>query len=98
MSSDADAPIAWFRNTAPYINLHRGSTFVLLMPGDLLSSGALPRLLHDVALLSSLGVRLVLVHGSRPQIEARLDSAGLDSRIHRGRASPMRRRCRSCSR
>jgi amino-acid N-acetyltransferase len=85
MTANTHAPIAWFRNTAPYINLHRGSTFVLMIPGEAQSSGALPRLLHDVALLSSLGVRLVLVFGSRPQIEARLREAGEKSQIHQGR-------------
>ena len=83
--TDSKHPIAWFRNTAPYINLHRGATFVLLVPGEAWSAGALPGLLHDVALLNSLGVRLVLVHGSRPQIEARLAEAGIESRFHNGR-------------
>ena len=38
-----------------------------------------------MALLSSLGVRLVLVHGSRVQVEQRLARAGLDSQLHNGR-------------
>lgn len=85
MNSSDDAPIGWFRNTAPYINLHRGATFVIAIPGDVQASGALPGLLHDVALLRSLGVRLVLVHGSRPQIEQRLEEAGVASSFHHGR-------------
>ncbi|MEM9313056.1 MAG: amino-acid N-acetyltransferase [Pseudomonadota bacterium] len=78
-------PVTWFRNTAPYIKAHRGSTFVLLVPGEAWTGDALTGLLHDVALLSSLGVRLVLVHGSRPQIEGRLREAGIESRFQRGR-------------
>lgn len=35
-----------------------------------------PSLVHDLSLLQSLGIRLVLVHGARPQIEARLREAG----------------------
>lgn len=79
------APIAWFRNTAPYINLHRGATFVVMIPGEVQEHGSLPGLLQDMALLSSLGVRLVLVHGSRPQIEQRLSAAGLSSTVHKGK-------------
>lgn len=39
-------------------------------------------IVHDIALLNSLGVRLVLIHGSRAQIETRLHRAGLDSHFH----------------
>ncbi len=35
-------------------------------------------LVHDIALLNSLGVRLVLVHGARPQIEQRLNERGIE--------------------
>ncbi|EAQ97534.1 amino-acid N-acetyltransferase [Congregibacter litoralis] len=82
--SSPSSPISWFRNTAPYINRHRGSTFVIVIPGAVQESGALPRILHDLALLSSLGVRLVLVFGSRPQIDRRLKERGIETRLHRG--------------
>jgi len=84
MTPSAKNPIAWFRATAPYIKTHRGSTFVLLIPGEAWAAGALPGLLHDIALLNSLGVRLVLVHGSRPQIAERLAAAGIDSQFTAG--------------
>ncbi len=71
--------IRWFRNTAPYINAHRGKTFVLMFGGEAALHENFPHLIHDIALLNSLGVRLVLVHGSRPQIDARLAQAGLSS-------------------
>jgi amino-acid N-acetyltransferase len=82
MNEQYKTPIAWFRNTAPYINRHRGATFVLMLPGEAQDAGALAGVLHDIALLSSLGVRLVLVFGSRPQIERRLDQSGIESRLH----------------
>ncbi len=85
MSEHPKAPIRWFRNTAPYMNQHRGATFVVLVPGDVQEEGALGDLLHDMALLRSLGVRLVLVHGSRPQVERRLSEAGRESLFHKGR-------------
>lgn len=84
MMDSQTAPISWFRNTAPYINRHRGSTFIVLIPGAVQGAGVLPRLLQDVALLSSLGVRLVLVFGSRPQIDRRLKEHGITSTMHKG--------------
>ncbi|MEM9396899.1 MAG: amino-acid N-acetyltransferase, partial [Pseudomonadota bacterium] len=82
--ASSDEPISWFRNTAPYINAHRGSTFVVLLPGELQASGALPRVLQDLALLASLGVKLVVVFGSRPQIDVHLKNQGLESRYENG--------------
>lgn len=76
--------INWFRNAAPYINAHRGKTFVLALTGDVFQSTAIESLAHDIALLNSLGTKVVLVHGARPQIEARLADAGLPSQIEKG--------------
>ena len=64
--------VAAFRNSSPYINAHRGRTFVVVFGGEAVADEAFAGLIHDVALLNSLGIRLVLVHGARPQIEARL--------------------------
>src|SRR6056297_3482383 len=55
-----------------------------MIGGEVANEGALAGLIHDIALLSSLGVQLVLVHGSRPQIEARLERAGIHSDFHKG--------------
>ena len=63
-----------FRLSAPYIHAHRGKTFVLVFGGEAVADTRFPGLVHDIALLHSLGIRLVLVHGARPQIEARLKS------------------------
>ncbi|ARB44507.1 amino-acid N-acetyltransferase [Alloalcanivorax xenomutans] len=71
--------VNWFRNSSPYINAHRGRTFVVMMTGEVLDSPLLPSLVHDLALLNTLGVRLVLVHGARPQISRRLHAAGLET-------------------
>ncbi|GAB5452134.1 MAG: amino-acid N-acetyltransferase [Halioglobus sp.] len=74
--------IRWFRNTAPYINAHRGKTFVLMLGGSAAQHQNFANVIHDIALLNSLGVRLVLIHGSRPQIEQRLAAAGIESAVH----------------
>jgi len=73
-----------FRHSSPYINAHRGRTVVLTLGGDAIASDNLINIIHDIALLSSLGIRLVLVFGARPQIQARLDQAGLTSEFHKG--------------
>jgi amino-acid N-acetyltransferase len=76
--------VRWFRGASPYINAHRGRTFVLQFGGEAVADPGFPGLVHDLALLSSLGVRLVLVHGIRPQIEARLQERQIEARFHRG--------------
>ena len=73
--------VDWFRASAPYIHTHRGSTFVILFGGEAVDHPSFAHLIHDIALLSSLGVRLVLVHGARPQIEKQLQTLGLDSKF-----------------
>ncbi len=74
-----------FRRATPYLNAHRGKIVVLCFDGDALESAHLPALIHDIAVLHSLGLKLVLVHGARPQIEARLRQAGLEPRYVDGR-------------
>lgn len=74
--------INWFRHSSPYINAHRGKTFVLMLGGEALAHQNLPNIIHDIALLNSLGVRLILVQGARPQIEQRVAQQGLNSQFH----------------
>ena len=61
-----------FRNSSGYINAFRGRTFVVAFGGEMLTDEQFVPLVHDIALLNSLGIKLVLVHGTRPQIESRL--------------------------
>jgi len=72
----------WFRNIAPYINAHRGKTFVLMLDGEAAEHPNFATIVHDIALLNSLGVRLLLVYGARTQIAARLAAAGHSSDYH----------------
>ncbi|NMH60068.1 amino-acid N-acetyltransferase [Alteromonas ponticola] len=73
--------IALFRSSAPYINAHRGKTFVLMFGGEALEHDNFPHIIHDIALLNSLGVRLVLVHGARPQIDERIALRNIPARF-----------------
>ncbi len=76
--------VAWFRQSSPYIRAHRGRTMVITFGGEALEEEGFSNLIHDIALLNSLGIRLVLVHGARPQIEARLRERELSIRYHKG--------------
>ena len=71
--------VDWFRQSAPYIHAHRGSTFVILFGGEAVEHSGFAHLIHDIALLGSLGVRIVLVHGARPQIERQLSTLKIKS-------------------
>ncbi|XPF93442.1 amino-acid N-acetyltransferase [Colwellia sp. RE-S-Sl-9] len=72
MNNDDKNNVKWFRNAAPYINAHRGKTVVLMFGGEAVAHPNFANIIHDIALLRSLGVKLVLVHGARPQIEERM--------------------------
>jgi amino-acid N-acetyltransferase len=73
-----------FRAAAPYIHAFRGRTFVIAFGGEVVADEHFVDLIHDINVLHSLGVRLVLVHGARPQIEASLAARGIVSRYHHG--------------
>ena len=77
--------VKWFRHSTPYINTHRERTFVVLLPGEAIAHSNFKNIVNDIMLLNSLGVRLVLVHGSRPQINERLAARGLEPRYHQER-------------
>ena len=76
--------VPWFRNAAPYINAFRKQTFVIYFSGDVLADNEFPSLIHDITLLNSLGVKLVLVHGARSQIEKRLLESNIKSEFNQG--------------
>lgn len=72
--------VTWFRSSSPYINAFRSRTFVIMFSGEAVAGNQFAHLIHDIALLNSLGARLVLVHGARAQIEQRLTER--DAAIH----------------
>lgn len=85
-AADSAAPqfVRWFREVAPYVHAFRGKTFVVAFGGELVQANALNALVQDLSLLSALGIRLVLVHGSRPQVNEQLNLKGFDQQFGRG--------------
>ncbi|MGB8332075.1 MAG: amino-acid N-acetyltransferase [Polyangiales bacterium] len=81
MSPQVDPFVQHFRASAQYIHAHRGRTFVIMFGGEAVASKELRPLLFDVALLHSLGVRIVLVAGARPQIDEALARRGEEPRF-----------------
>ena len=78
---DQPSYVKWFRNAAPYINAHRGKTVVMMFGGEAVLHPNFSNIIHDIALLRSLGVKLVLVHGARPQIDQRMQLLGAEQQF-----------------
>lgn len=81
---DEQGFVSWFRHASPYIHAHRGRTFVIAFGGEAVADAGFPTLVQDLALLHGLGIRLVLVHGTRPQIEERLALRQAELRYENG--------------
>jgi len=76
--------VPWFRSVAPYIHMHRGKTFVIGMAGEAVAAGKLHHIAQDLALIQSMGVKVVLVHGFRPQVTEQLKAKGHAARYSHG--------------
>ena len=76
--------VPWFRAVAPYIHAYRGKTFVVAIAGEMIAAGKLGMFAQDLAILHAMGIKLVLVHGFRPQVTEQLAAKGKTSRFVRG--------------
>ena len=76
--------VPWFRSVAPYIHTHRGKTFVVGVAGEAIAAGKLQNIAQDLALIQSRGVKIVLVHGFRPQVNEQLRAKGHEARYSHG--------------
>ena len=100
---NADSFVRWFRQVAPYVHDFGGRTFVVAFGGEMVAERArFASFIHDLNLLAALEIRLVLVYGARPQIEAELKAKGLKSQLRAGparhrRAGPDRGQARSAA-
>ena len=76
--------VPWFRSVAPYIHAYRGKTFVVALAGEAIAAGKLNAFVQDLAILQAMGIKLVLVHGFRPQVNEQLAAKGHVSRFSHG--------------
>ncbi|MFM2400081.1 MAG: hypothetical protein RL341_2238 [Pseudomonadota bacterium] len=76
--------VAFFRQVAPYIHAFRGRTFVIAFGGELVEAGRLNATVQDISLMHALGIKIVVVHGSRPQVNAQMQLKGLTGKFERG--------------
>ncbi len=81
---DPAAFVNGFRDSAPYIHAHRDKIFVLRVGGEAIDGEHFVSLMHDVILLKSLGIRLVVVHGNRPQLQVELERMGITGVYEQG--------------
>ena len=79
-SATTRAFVQWIRLAAPYIHAFRGKAFVIAFGGEVVADETFLGIIHDLNLLHSLGVHIVVVHGARPQIEAILAQQDIESR------------------
>jgi amino-acid N-acetyltransferase len=67
-----------------YVRMFRGKTFVVGMAGEAVAAGKLQHIAQDLALIQSMGVKIVLVHGFRPQVTEQLKAKGHAARYSHG--------------
>ncbi len=85
LTEDKTTFIQAFRQSSPYINAHRKKTFVIKLDERVIQSNMLSAVIHDIALLNSLGVKIVLVYGVRTLIDKELTKHNITSEIHKGK-------------
>ena len=76
--------VPWFRSVAPYIHAYRGKTFVVGLAGEAIAAGKLNAFVQDLAILQAMGIKLVLVHGFRPQVNEQLKAKGHEPKYSHG--------------
>ena len=76
--------VPWFRSVAPYIHKFRHQTFVVGLTGEAIAAGKLQSIVQDLAMIQAMGVKIVLVHGFRPQVNEQLLAKGHAPRYSHG--------------
>ena len=76
--------VPWFRSVAPYIHKFRHQTFVVGIAGEAIAAGKLQHLAQDLAMIQAMGVKIVLVHGFRPQVNEQLRAKGHEPKFSQG--------------
>jgi amino-acid N-acetyltransferase len=81
-SATMRAFVHWIRAAAPYVHAFRDKTFVIAFGGEVVADESFLGVVHDLNLLHSLGIRLIVAHGCRPQVEAILEAQNIESRVN----------------
>lgn len=69
----------------PYIQLYRKKTIVVKYGGNAMINEELKEaVMHDLVLLSTVGIKIVLVHGGGPAINETLNKIGVESKFSNG--------------
>ncbi|SHO58457.1 amino-acid N-acetyltransferase [Vibrio quintilis] len=84
MKIRSTALVKGFRQSVPYVNAHRGKTMVIMIGGEAIADKNFANIISDIALLHSLGVKIVLVYGARPQMNQLLDAHDCNTPYHKG--------------
>lgn len=86
MSIDTSKGIAGLKGALRYVRAYRDQIFVVKLGGEVLADPrAVDGIAAQVSLLSSLGIRLVVVHGGGPQASALSRRMGHEPRMVAGR-------------
>ncbi|BBL89653.1 amino-acid N-acetyltransferase [Vibrio rotiferianus] len=83
MKIRSTALVKGFRQSTPYVNAHRGKTMVLMLGGEAVADKNFGNIINDIALMHSLGIKVVLVYGARPQINQLLEKQDLTTPYHK---------------
>ncbi len=76
--------VPWFRSVAPYNHKFRHQTFVIGLTGEAIAAGKLYSIAQDLAMIKAMGVKIVLVHGFRPQVNEQLQAKGHEGKYAHG--------------
>jgi len=86
MIGDDSRSIAGLKGALRYVRAYRDHVFVVKLGGEILEKADVrSRVAAQLALLSSLGVRIVIVHGGGPQVTALSQRLGIEPQIVAGR-------------
>jgi hypothetical protein len=80
-AQDQEQFVGWFRQAWPYIQGHRGSTFVVVISGEIMASPLIDCILQDISLLHGLGIKFVIVPGTHVQIDQLLQERGNKAKL-----------------